>query len=83
MQKREEAEKQREEERLKEREEELKRLEALIMGVTEAGKKRVGVGPDALKLTKLSDSEDVEAFLTAFERTIEAHSVEENNGLCC
>ena len=36
------------------------------------------VGPESLKLTKLSESEDVEAFLTAFERAVEAHGVDED-----
>ena len=73
---REEAERRREEERAKEREDERRRLETLIRGVTEAGRKRIDVGPESLKLTKLSESEDVEAFLTAFERAVEAHGVE-------
>ena len=73
---REEAERRREAERLKEREEDRKRYEDLIKGMHDSRATRVG--PESLKLTKLSESEDVEAFLTAFERAVEAHGVDED-----
>jgi len=34
------------------------------------------MGPESLKLTKLGDNDDIEAFLTTFERAAEAHRVE-------
>ena len=74
LRRRDEEEKRREAERQKEREDDRKRYEELIKEVTEARKKRIEVvGPESLKLTKLADSEDVEAFLTAF---VEAHNVD-------
>ena len=41
--------------------------------------RRVEVGPESLKLTKLSETDDIEAFLTTFERAVEAHGVEETS----
>ena len=75
LQRRDEAEKRREEERQREREDDRQRYEELIRGVTEAKNKKE-FGLEALKLTKLGELEDVEAFLTAFERAVEAHNVE-------
>lgn len=43
----------------------------MIKGIHERTK-TVEVGPESLKLTKLGESE---AFLTAFERAVEAHGV--------
>jgi hypothetical protein len=37
-------------------------------------KKRVEVGPESLKLTKLTKSDDIEAFLIASERELAAHN---------
>ena len=37
---------------------------------------RVEIGPESLKLTKLTERDNIEAFLTTFERAIEAHGVE-------
>ena len=34
------------------------------------------IGPESLKLAKLNESEDVEAFLMTFERAVQAHEVE-------
>lgn len=34
------------------------------------------MGPESLKLIKLGDNDDIEAFLTTFERAAEAHGVE-------
>ena len=34
------------------------------------------IGPKSLKLTKLNETEDIESFLTTFERVVEAHNVE-------
>ena len=39
---------------------------------------RVEVGPESLKLTKLGETNDIETFLTAFERAVEAHGVEQD-----
>ena len=36
----------------------------------------IEVGPESLKLTKLTESDDIEAFLTTFKRAAEAHGVE-------
>ena len=36
------------------------------------------VGPESLKLTKLSETGNIEAFLTTFERAVEAHVVEQD-----
>ena len=33
-------------------------------------------GSESLKLTKLADNDDIEAFLMTFERAFQAHSVE-------
>ena len=76
LRRRDEAERRREAERQKEREEDRKRYEDLIKGIHDRRATRIEVGPESLKLTKLSESEDVEAFLTAFERAVEAHGVE-------
>ena len=61
-----------EQERAKER----LRYEELIRGVTTGRPRRVEVGPESLKLTKLRETNDIEAFLTTFERAVEAHGVE-------
>ena len=37
---------------------------------------RVEIGPESLKLTRLTETDDIEASLTTFERAIEAHGVE-------
>ena len=34
------------------------------------------MGPESLKLTKLAENDDIEAFLTTFERAVEAHGVD-------
>ena len=36
----------------------------------------VEIGPESLKLTKLTETDDIEASLTTSERAIEAHRVE-------
>ena len=59
-----------------EREADRQRYEELVRGLTERRPRRVEVGPESLKLTKLSDTDDIEAFLTTFERAVEAHGVE-------
>ena len=38
--------------------------------------RRVEIGPESLKLTKLTERDNIEAFLTTFERAIEVHGVE-------
>ena len=37
---------------------------------------RTDFGLDSLKLTKLTLSDDIEAFMTTFERSMEAHKIE-------
>ena len=64
-----------EEARRVERKEERRRYEALLEKLT-TGKRKVEIGPESLKLTKLNETEDIEAFLTTFERAVEAHNVE-------
>ena len=44
--------------------------------MSKPGRRKVEIGPESLKLTKLGDKEDIEAFLTTFERAVEAHNVE-------
>ena len=75
LRRREEAERHREEERRKEREDDRRRYEELIKSLE--GKKHVAIGPESLKLKKLIDTDDIEAYLTTFERAAEAHGVEE------
>jgi len=48
----------------------------LIQGLAERGPRCVEVGPESLKLTRLTESDDIEAFLTNFERAVEAHGVD-------
>ena len=55
-----------------EREEERRRYEALLEKLT-TGKRKVEIELESLKLTKLNEMEDIEAFLTTFERAVEAH----------
>ena len=52
------------------------RFEQLVQGLTERRPRRVEVGPESLKLTKLDEGDDIEAFLTTFERAVEAHGVD-------
>ena len=40
------------------------------------GKKRVAIGLESLKLKKLVDTDDIEAYLTTFERSAEVRRVE-------
>ena len=51
------------------------RYEGLIRELTEKRPRRVEVGPESLKLMKLTEADDMEAFLTTFERAVEAHGV--------
>ena len=53
-----------------------KRYEDLIKGIHDRRATRIDIGPESFKLTKLTETEDVEAFLTAFERAVEAHGVD-------
>ena len=48
------------------------RFEQLVQGLTERRPRRVEVGPESLKLTKLAEGDNIEAFLTMFERAVEA-----------
>ena len=59
-----------------ERAEERLRYEELVRGLTTGRPHRVEVGPESLKLTKLGETDDIKAFLTTFERAVEAHGVE-------
>ena len=52
------------------------RYEELIQGLTERRPCQVEVGPESLKLTKLTEGDDIEAFLTTFEQVVKAHAVE-------
>ena len=50
-----------------ERAEERLQYEELVRGLTTGRPHRVEVGPESLKLTKLGETDDIEAFLTTFE----------------
>ena len=76
LRRRDEEERRRELERQKERKEDRKRYEDLIKGIHDRRATGIDVGPESLKLTKLAETEDIEAFLTAFERAVEAHSID-------
>ena len=52
------------------------RFEQLVQGLTERRPHQVEVGLESLKLTKLAEGDDIEAFLTTFERAVEAHGVD-------
>ena len=52
------------------------RFEQLIQGLTKRRLRQVEVGPESLKLIKLTEGDDIEAFLTTFERAVEAHGVD-------
>ena len=56
--------------------EERLRYEKLVRGLTTGRPHCVEVGPELLKLTKLGEIDDIEAFLTTFEKAVEAHGVE-------
>ena len=58
------------------RAEECGRYEELLRGLMERRPRHVEVEPESLKLTKLSETDNIEAFLTTFERVVEAHGVE-------
>ena len=59
-----------------ERAEERGRYKELLRGLTERRPRCVEVGPESLKLTKLSETDDIEAFLTTFKTAVEAHGME-------
>ena len=52
------------------------RFEQLVQGLTERRPCLVDVGPESLKLTKLAEGDNIEAFLTSFESAVEAHGVD-------
>ena len=52
------------------------RYEELLKGLTERRPRCVEVGPESLKLTKLSESDNIKAILTTFERAAEDHGIE-------
>ena len=58
-----------------ERADERRRYEELVRGLTTGRPRRMEVGPESLKLTKLTETDDIEAFLTTFERAVVAHGV--------
>ena len=68
-----EEDKRRYEQRLQEQQD---RFEQLVQGITERRPCRVEVGPESLKLTKPAEGDDIKAFLTTFERAVEAHGVD-------
>ena len=39
--------------------------------------RRIEMRPESLKLTKLTETDDIEELLTTFERAVEAHGVEQ------
>ena len=43
---------------------------------------RLNLTQEALKLTKLSESDDIEAFLTTFERTMKSYAIPEKHWAC-
>ena len=59
-----------------ERAEERLQYEELVRGLTTGRPCHIEVGPESLKFTKLGEADDIEAFLTTFERAVEAHGVE-------
>ena len=50
----------------------------MVQGLTERRPCRVEVGPESLELTKLAEGDDIEAFLTTFERAVESHGVDKD-----
>ena len=56
--------------------EEILQYEELVRGLTTGRPHRIKVGPESLKLTKLGETDNIEAFLTTLERAAEAHGVE-------
>ena len=53
----------------------------MMRNLVEKGQRDEGinrVGGEQIKLTKLSESDDVEAYLTTFERMMEAYRVEKS-----
>ena len=64
-----------EEERAR-RSEEIMRTLAASLAEREPQRLRTEFGVDSLKLTKLTLSDDIEAFMTMFERSMEAHEIE-------
>ena len=65
----------REEERAR-RSEEIMRTLTASLAEREPRRPRTEFGVDLLKLTKLTLSDDIEAFMTTFERSTEAHEIE-------
>ena len=61
-----------------ERAKERLQYEELVRGLTTGRPCCVEVGPESLKLIKLGETDDIEAFLTTFERVVEAHGVEQD-----
>ena len=59
-----------------ERADERRWYEELVRGLTTGRPHRIEVGPESLKLTKLTETDDIKVFLTTFERTVVAHVVE-------
>ena len=58
------------------RSEELMRTLAASLAEREPRRSRHEFGVDSLKSTKLTLSDDIEAFMTTFERSMEAHEIE-------
>ena len=65
------------------RSEEIMRTLAGSLAEREHRRPRTKFGVDSLKLTKLTWLDDIEEFMTIFERSLEAHKIERENGWCC
>ena len=53
--------------------EQQNRFKQLVQGLTERRLRQVEVRPESLKLTKLAEGDNIEVFLTTFERAVVAH----------
>ena len=75
------AERERREREMDARVQEMARQMEMMRNLVEKGQRDEGinrVGGEQIKLTKLSESDDVEAYLTTFERMMEAYRVEKS-----
>ena len=60
----------------KERDKERIHYEELVRGLMTGRPYCIEIGPESLKLTKLTEMDDIKAFLVTFERAVEAQGVE-------
>ena len=63
--------------------EEIMRTLAASLAERKHRRPRTEFGVDSLKLFKLTWLDDIEAFMTIFERSLEGHEIECENGWCC